>query len=79
MSDDIEWLKDENQRLKEIIVRQRQSDNDYFVFFPYDLKKDIAKGWIDFDNLTQEKWNEIRSYFYKNYYGTTPPWEDEKD
>ena len=47
----------------------RDNVDDGLIWFPDDLAKDIAKGTINFDNLTQEKWDEIRGWFYFERYG----------
>lgn len=68
MSDDIEWLKDENQRLRHIILNR---DNE-LMYFPWTLKKAIAKGDIRYDNLTAESWFEIYQWFYLDRYDEYP-------
>lgn len=52
------------------------SDDD-MVYIPYQLAKDIAKGTLNFDNLTRERWDEIRKWFYMDRYGEFP--DDEQD
>ncbi len=50
---------------------------DGMIYFPYQLAKDIAKGVINFDNLTREQWSEIYGWFYYERYGQFPEGDNE--
>lgn len=78
MSDDIEQLRAENDRLRATVKvwqAQVESVKESFsesVFIPYTLSKAIAKRDITFENLTAEQWFEIYKWFYKNRYDEFP-------